>query len=32
LMAGREKGFSGLDWAKLGGVGDESFRERQHVG
>ena len=32
LMSGREKGFAGLDWDKLAGPGEDSLRERQHVG
>ncbi len=31
-MAASEKAFAGLQWEELGGMGEQSFRERQHVG
>jgi NADH-quinone oxidoreductase subunit G len=31
-MAASEKAFAGMQWSELGGMGEQSFRERQHVG
>jgi NADH-quinone oxidoreductase subunit G len=31
-MAASEKAFAGLKWEDLGGMAEQSFRERQHVG
>jgi NADH-quinone oxidoreductase subunit G len=32
LMVESDKAFAGLEWEKLAGAGEESFRERKHVG
>jgi NADH-quinone oxidoreductase subunit G len=32
LMATRVDGFAGLEWPRLGGLREESYREQQHVG
>ncbi len=31
-LAAGEKAFSGMKWEELGGMAEQSFRERQHVG
>jgi NADH-quinone oxidoreductase subunit G len=31
-MAASEKAFAGMQWESLSGTGEQSFRERQHVG
>jgi len=32
VMSSREKAFAGVRWESLSGTGEDSFRERQHVG
>ena len=32
LLASRVEGFAGLEWQRLGGLREDSYREHQHVG